>query len=63
MTTKHTHKPNFSRQVDGCPRCDELRNGAESVRWNTARTGGSPLYSEPGYRCPHRDIVTCTCGT
>ncbi|HEY6021016.1 MAG TPA: hypothetical protein VIY48_14260 [Candidatus Paceibacterota bacterium] len=31
MTTKHTHKPNFGKRVNGCPRCDELNNGAEPV--------------------------------
>ncbi|MFF1650162.1 hypothetical protein [Streptomyces sp. NPDC058240] len=34
MTTKHSHKPNFGKKVDGCPRCDELKAGAEPVTWN-----------------------------
>lgn len=34
MTTKHNHKPNFGKGVDGCPRCDELKAGAEPVRWS-----------------------------
>lgn len=36
-TTKHTHKPNFGRKVDGCPRCAELAAGAEPIRqeWRT----------------------------
>jgi hypothetical protein len=34
MTTSHSHGPNFGRKVDGCGRCDELKDGAEPVRWN-----------------------------
>ncbi|MFD7616598.1 hypothetical protein [Streptomyces sp. NPDC059802] len=34
MTTKHSHKPNFGKKVDGCPRCGELKAGAEPVSWN-----------------------------
>lgn len=32
-TTKHNHGPNFGKKVAGCPRCEELKNGAEPVRW------------------------------
>lgn len=32
-TTKHTHRPNFGRIVDGCPRCGELAAGAAPVTW------------------------------
>jgi hypothetical protein len=39
MTTKHTHGPNFGRHVEGCPRCEELANGAEPVRWSTRHPG------------------------
>ena len=28
---KHTHEPNFGRKVTGCPRCEELKNGAQPV--------------------------------
>lgn len=50
MTTEHSHGPNFGRHVDGCPRCTELANGAEPVRWNRSRdrqnTGGYPTDRE-----------------
>jgi hypothetical protein len=51
MTTKHSHKPNFGKKVDGCPRCDELKAGAEPVGWNRPRnererTGGYPTSRE-----------------
>ncbi|MEV7466153.1 hypothetical protein AB0O20_06510 [Streptomyces kronopolitis] len=39
MATKHSHKPNFGRHVDDCLRCQELKDGAEPVRWNTPRQG------------------------
>jgi hypothetical protein len=74
VTTKHTHRPNFGRKVAGCPRCDELANGAEAVTWNRPRTerertGGYPTSREiaahfaPGG--PHdRDLCgpVCTFG-
>ncbi|MFE9855547.1 hypothetical protein [Streptomyces sp. NPDC005780] len=34
MATRHSHKPNFGKKVDGCPRCDELKAGATPVSWN-----------------------------
>lgn len=35
MTTKHTcGGPVFGRKTVGCPRCDELLNGATPVTWN-----------------------------
>lgn len=37
MTTRHSHRPNFGRHVNGCPRCDELAAGAEPVRWAPSR--------------------------
>lgn len=37
MATKHTHPVVFGRKVDGCPRCAELANGAEPVKWNITR--------------------------
>jgi len=52
MATEHSHGPNFGRKVDGCPRCIELTNGAEPVRWNRSRgdersqTGGYPTTAE-----------------
>jgi hypothetical protein len=37
MTTKHNHAPRFGQKFDGCPRCDELKAGAEPVRWAKSR--------------------------
>ena len=37
MTTKHNHGPNFGRREAGCPRCDELTNGAPAVMWRGSR--------------------------
>jgi hypothetical protein len=37
MTTKHNHTVVFGRKVDGCPRCEELKNGAEPVKWDGTR--------------------------
>jgi hypothetical protein len=34
-TTRHTcGGPVFGRKTKGCPRCDELTNGADVVTWN-----------------------------
>lgn len=33
MTTKHNHQVVFGRKVDGCPRCEELKNGAKPIQW------------------------------
>ncbi|MER7487964.1 hypothetical protein ABTY20_19060 [Streptomyces sp. NPDC126497] len=38
MTTKHNHAPRFGRKFNGCPRCDELKAGAEPVTWSSGRT-------------------------
>lgn len=37
MTAKHNHAPRFGQKFDGCPRCDELKAGAEPIRWNKSR--------------------------
>lgn len=37
MTTKHNHAPRFGQKFGGCPRCDELKAGAEPVRWGKSR--------------------------
>lgn len=42
MTTKHTHKVVFGKRVADCPRCTELDNGAEPVRWRNGNTNGYP---------------------
>ena len=33
MTTKHNHQLVFGRRESGCPRCEELSNGAPAVQW------------------------------
>jgi hypothetical protein len=44
VTAKHSHGPNFGRQVDGCPRCVELANGAAPVEsgWSRTRDDDAP---------------------
>lgn len=41
MTTRHTcndgNGPVFGRKTAGCPRCDELANGAAPVVWSGSR--------------------------
>jgi len=38
MTTKHNHQLVFGKREAGCPRCDELNNGAPAVKgWGQAR--------------------------
>jgi hypothetical protein len=37
VTTKHNHTPRFGQKFEGCPRCDELKAGAEPVRWAKSR--------------------------
>jgi hypothetical protein len=47
MTTKHTHTVVFGRKVDGCPRCEELKNGAAPVVWaSTVRKQNERLFIE-----------------
>jgi len=37
-TTKHTcGGPSFGRLTPGCPRCDELADGAAPVKWANSR--------------------------
>ncbi len=31
---KHNHTVVFGRKVDGCPRCEELKAGAPTVKWS-----------------------------
>lgn len=36
-TTKHTcGGPVFGRKTPGCPRCDEMLNGAPAVKWDVS---------------------------
>ena len=50
MATPHNHAPRFGQKFDDCPRCAELKAGAEPVRWNgrseRERTGGYPTDRE-----------------
>lgn len=56
-TTKHNHTPNFGRHVEGCPRCEEIKNGAPVVKWNIKP-------SKPTYKhvCDYRCGPVCTYG-
>lgn len=49
MATKHSHGPNFGRKVADCPRCEELADGAEPVRWN--KTYEVPLAEIAAHDC------------
>lgn len=50
MTTKHTcnsgNGPVFGRKTAGCPRCDELSNGAKPVVW-----AGNRAQRDDAQRC------------
>lgn len=37
ITTKHNHRPNFGRHMEGCPRCFELKNGGTPISWGRSR--------------------------
>lgn len=52
MTTSHTHRPNFGRLVNGCPRCAELQAGAEPVDRNSgSRTAGDGAAATTKHTC------------
>jgi hypothetical protein len=50
MATKHTHPVVFGRKVDGCPRCEELKAGAEPIRWNV-RSEASRMAEIRAHNC------------
>lgn len=51
-TTHTCGGPVFGRLTAGCPRCEQLKQGAEPVRWNRRprtereQTGGYPTTTE-----------------
>jgi hypothetical protein len=54
-TTQHTHVVVFGRRVAGCPRCEELANGAAPIRWarrEDARGEASRQYALHRESCP-----------
>ena len=53
MATKHSHKPNYGRHVDGCPRCEELKAGAAPVG-RGGQSGREQRYDEQRRRA-HAD--------
>jgi hypothetical protein len=59
MTTPHTcnngEGPYFGRLTDGCPRCEELKAGAEPVHWHRA-----PQYPYQPHACTDRCMPVCT---
>ncbi|RBM05656.1 hypothetical protein [Streptomyces sp. PT12] len=63
---KHTHGPNFGKKVDGCPRCDELKAGAEPVRqeWRgqAARDEEMRRRSHEAHFAPGGPHATGQCG-
>ena len=56
-TTKHSHKANFGRHVEGCARCEEIKAGAPVVKWNIA-----PKQVEYKHVCSAKCGVVCTYG-
>jgi len=58
-TTRHTcndgQGPYFGRLTDGCPRCAELKAGAEPVRWHRASQ-----YPYQPHTCTDRCMPVCT---
>ena len=58
-TRRHTcndgHGPHFGRLTDGCPRCEELKAGAEPVRWHRAQQ-----YPYQPHTCTDRCMPVCT---
>lgn len=64
-TTKHNHGPNFGRKIEGCPRCDELKNGAEPIVWAFKRSDEDRVRCEEirAHDCSQaRCGVVCTFG-
>jgi len=60
MTTKHTHTVVFGRKVAGCPRCDELKNGAAPVQWRGASKQAFELQRRAEIR--RHDCKASRCG-
>ncbi|ARQ69979.1 hypothetical protein [Streptomyces marincola] len=65
MRTKHSHKPNFGRRVEGCPRCAELAAGAEPVQsWRprTDRNEGIQQRAQQEHFAPGGPHARGACG-
>lgn len=61
MTTQHDcGGPVFGRKTAGCPRCDELINGAPPVKWNISRYRESD--AEISRRIKSHDCTVSRCG-
>lgn len=66
MTTKRSHVLVFGRKVDGCPRCDELKAGAPTIKWAGSQRKQREADTLKRIRehdftaCAKRNIV-CTC--
>ena len=50
----HTHRLNFGKKVDGCPRCNELAAGAEPVSWSGSSDRGRTARDEEMRRRSHQ---------
>ncbi len=69
-TTKHTcndgHGPAFGKKTPGCPRCDELLNGAAPVKWAVSSTRQDDLRRAAEIRAhdckKSRCAIVCTFG-
>ena len=51
LTITHNHPANFGRKVNGCPRCEELKNGATPVTgWGAHKKAMEQKQSEAIHR-------------
>jgi hypothetical protein len=58
-TTKHTCEMVFGRKTIGCPRCDELLAGAETVKWDWAERKKKTEELNSEYKTPHKCKASC----
>jgi hypothetical protein len=66
QTTAHTHQVIFSRRVEGCPRCTELRLGMPARQWAGQRVrafAGDRLADIRAHDCKRSGCLSiCTFG-
>lgn len=62
MTTRHTHRPNFGRTVEGCPRCAELAAGAAPVRWTNSPRARAADDARRAAEIRDHDCAQARCG-
>lgn len=60
--TKHTHPVVFGRKVEGCPRCNELQQGAPPRSWGRRPYHDPRKFPEPAHVCTAKCGPVCTAG-